>query len=168
MIENNECSRFNHIKKSSGFCTKSSQLVCNSCVTKSHPNHNLIDPEEVDSSLKNTHIKRFNEKKEEYISMKKQIKDHFVKLHDELHFKEVSLMKELDSNYNDMEDIFNINIQSIEELDRELKSNSPNFNDKQLLSPELYNLNIKLNNLILENTKNIISKELLNAGYFFV
>ncbi|KYQ92539.1 hypothetical protein DLAC_06531 [Tieghemostelium lacteum] len=166
MIENNECSRFNHSKKVTGFCTKCSQLVCNSCVTKSHPNHNLIDPDEVESSLKNTHIKRFNEKKEEYTSMKKLIKDHFVSLHDELHIKEVSLMKELDSNYNDMEDIFNINIQSIEELDRELKSNTPNFNDKQLLSPELYTLNVKLNYEILENTKNIISKELEITDYF--
>ncbi|KYQ92551.1 hypothetical protein DLAC_06542 [Tieghemostelium lacteum] len=173
MIQNNnnnnvfECEKSKHIKKIIGYCTICFQVTCLSCLTtKTHQNHKVIDFDEVGTIYKNEHINRFNEQKENYKVMSKQIKDYFTSLHNELHINEVSVTRELDSLFNEKEDIYNINMLSFQEFENELKSSKPDIKEKGLTSPDIYSLNLKLTDNILDKHLNYLTNKIQKLNYF--
>ncbi|KYQ92544.1 hypothetical protein DLAC_06535 [Tieghemostelium lacteum] len=169
MIQNNnnvfKCEKSKHFKKITGYCTTCSKVTCNSCITETHQKHKVIDLDEVGAIYKNEHINRFNEQKENYKVMRKQIKDYFTSLHNELHINEVSVTKELDSHFNEKEDIYNINMLSFQEFENELKSSKQDIKEKELTSPDIYSLNLKLQNSALDKYLNYLTKKILKLTY---
>ncbi|KYQ92540.1 hypothetical protein DLAC_06532 [Tieghemostelium lacteum] len=157
--------KVNTLKKIIGYCTTCFQVTCISCITETHQKHKVINIDEVENTFKNEHINRFNEQKENYKEMSKQIKDYFASLHNELHINEVSITRELDSHFNEKEDIYNINMLSFEELENELKSSKPDIKEKEITSPDIYSLNLKLQNNILDKYLNYLTKKILKLTY---
>ncbi|KYQ92542.1 hypothetical protein DLAC_06533 [Tieghemostelium lacteum] len=98
--------------------------------------------------------------------MRKQIKDYFTSLHNELHINEVSVTRELDSLFNEKEDIYNINMLSFQEFENELKSSKPDIKEKELTSPDIYSLNLKLKNNILDKHLNYLTNKIQKLNYY--
>ncbi|KYQ92545.1 hypothetical protein DLAC_06536 [Tieghemostelium lacteum] len=169
MIKNSQCGTSTHIKIVIGYCTNCFQFVCNSCITKSHLNHKVIDVDEIENTFKNEHINRFNEMKREYDRIKELIKNHFHTLHDKLELKEIGIMNDIDEKYKTFELLYNNNINSLNELTNDLKSNQTDIKDKSIGSINLYTLNLPSSNDIkirFERIKKDMTEILETADYF--
>ncbi|KYR02585.1 hypothetical protein DLAC_00027 [Tieghemostelium lacteum] len=125
VIPKSPCLPNKHVKSTDLFCTKCRTAICAKCLAF-HPGHEVVDYEELlENILKNSKKfsddlkavveERIGEKdinyqlfqdsvQKHYDEQTLLISDHFKKLHDQLHYREVELKRELKSYHDENEE----------------------------------------------------------------